>query len=188
MANKPIDYWYAAKDVLTTGRLGAFMETLRGESDGRAYWEGMTQEKADANIASWNAEHPVEKTWGSSAELNAVEALSREEPVSHHGLVWADHELDRYSVSQDGPHNWSVMKDGSFMGIFDTEQEAIDAADQDHDADQDRLEHEQGDAAKNWSRDHAELERREFDQETHSERSRSEEPERGIEDDEELGL
>jgi len=51
----------------------------------------------------------------------------------------------------------------------------------------DRLEHEQGTTAELWSGDRgAELERLELDPETHSERGRSEPPERGIEDDEEL--
>jgi hypothetical protein len=55
------------------------------------------------------------------------------------------------------------------------------------DADLDRAEHEQGPAVVFWSGDYgAELERLEFDQETQSERGRSEPPERGIEDDEEL--
>jgi hypothetical protein len=57
----------------------------------------------------------------------------------------------------------------------------------DRDADLDRLEHEQGTTAALWSGDRgAELERLERDPETHSERGRSERPERGIEDDEEL--
>jgi hypothetical protein len=57
----------------------------------------------------------------------------------------------------------------------------------DLDADLDRLEHEQGTTAELWSGDRgAELERLELDPETHSERGRSERPERGIEDDEEL--
>jgi hypothetical protein len=49
------------------------------------------------------------------------------------------------------------------------------------------VEHEQGPTVVFWSGDYgAELERLEFDQETPSERGRSEPPERGIEDDEEL--
>jgi hypothetical protein len=57
----------------------------------------------------------------------------------------------------------------------------------DRDADLDRVEHEQGPTVVFWSGDYgAELERLEFDQETQSERGRSEPPERGIEDDEEL--
>ena len=60
-------------------------------------------------------------------------------------------------------------------------------AEDDLDADLDRLEHEQGTTAELWSGDRgAELERLELDPETHSERGRSEPPERGIEDDEEL--
>ena len=55
------------------------------------------------------------------------------------------------------------------------------------DADLDRLEHEQGTTAELWSGDRgAELERLELDPETRGERGRSEPPERGIEDDEEL--
>jgi hypothetical protein len=51
----------------------------------------------------------------------------------------------------------------------------------------DRLEHEQGTTVELWSGDRgAELERLELDPEMHSERGRSERPERGIEDDEEL--
>ena len=57
----------------------------------------------------------------------------------------------------------------------------------DLDADLDRLEHEQGTTAELWSSDRgAELERLELDPETRGERGRSERPERGIEDDEEL--
>jgi hypothetical protein len=57
----------------------------------------------------------------------------------------------------------------------------------DLDADLDRLEHEQGTTAELWSGDRgAELERLELDPETRGERGRSEPPERGIEDDEEL--
>jgi hypothetical protein len=110
--------------------------------------------------------------------------------------------LQKYEgLTQEG---WEVARNHGEVMLFATREEAVEWAMEDNnhwlenetlgqqwedlDADQDRLEHEQGDAAKNWSRDHAELERREFDQETHSERSRSEEPERGIEDDEELGL
>lgn len=53
------------------------------------------------------------------------------------------------------------------------------------DADLDRLEHEQSTAAGLWSGDRgAELERLERSEETHSERSLDEPPERGIEDDE----
>jgi hypothetical protein len=57
----------------------------------------------------------------------------------------------------------------------------------DRDADLDGVEHEQGPTVVFWSGDYgAELERLKFDQETQSERGRSEPPERGIEDDEEL--
>jgi hypothetical protein len=57
----------------------------------------------------------------------------------------------------------------------------------DLDADLDRLEHEQGTTAELWSGDRgAERERLELDPQTHGERGRSEPPERGIEDDEEL--
>ena len=57
----------------------------------------------------------------------------------------------------------------------------------DLDADLDRLEQEQATTAELWSGDRgAELERLELDPETHSKRGRSERPERGIEDDEEL--
>jgi hypothetical protein len=191
VANKLIDYWYAAKDVLTTGRIFAFNESLPTD----AYWRGINPEKAEANLASWNADHAPEKSWQPSSELNAVEALSHELPKGY-GLKKYD------GITTVG---WEVARDLSGeVWIFDTREEAIAWAIEDNnhwleneepgqqwedlDADQERLEHERGDAARNWSRDHAELERREFDQETHSERSRSEEPERGIEDDEELGL
>ena len=72
--------------------------------------------------------------------------------------------------------------------IEDHQREVIDARrTRSADADLDRLEHEQGTTAELWSGDRgAELERLELDPETHGERGRSEPPERGIEDDEEL--
>ena len=72
--------------------------------------------------------------------------------------------------------------------IEDHQREVTDARRaQSADADLDRLEHEQGTTAELWSGDwDAELERLELDPETRGERGRSERPERGIEDDEEL--
>jgi hypothetical protein len=191
MANELTDYWLAAKAVLTTGRLSAFNERLATD----AYWRGMTPDKAEANIASWNAEHAAEKSLEPSAGLSAVEALSHESPQGYTLQKYDGYGTDGWEVARDpdGEILFFYTRDDAIAWAIEDnnhwlENEELGQQWEDLDADQDRLEHEQGDAAKNWSHDHAELERREFDQETHSERARSEEPERGIDDDDELGL
>ena len=163
------------------------------------------------NLQTWlydNAPQPIRDWLDNRAQDRMAEKPYEEyldqkaAPVEPKPELPNGYALQKYDgLTQDG---WEVARDGGEVMLFDTRKEAIAWAVEDNnywieneelgqqwedlDADQDRLEHEQGDAAENWSHDHAELERREFDQETHSERSRSEEPERGIEDDDELGL
>jgi hypothetical protein len=98
-----------------------------------------------------------------------------------------DHDTyERYSELQQNVEQGRENHDGERPWEPSAEPNAVTALSRD-DADLDRLEHEQTQAAGLWAGDRgAELERLELSQEAHGERSLDEPPERGIEDDEEL--